>query len=443
VADLDDLRAEFIEAAIWHGTLDLAQAILALHPDIAGSDIHTAAIVGDDAAVRRFLARDPGSVAAKSAPYGGDALVYLCLSKYLRLDKARSAAFLRAASALLDAGADPNTGFWTKGQFPEFETALYGAAGVAHHPEMTRLLLDRGADPNDDEVPYHSPENYDNAALKVLVESGKLTPESLTTMLLRKADWHDFEGIKYLLEHSAEPNRMTRWGYSALHQAVRRDNHLNNIEVLLDHGADPTLENEVDGRSAISMAARRGRRDLLALFERRGIPAEFHGAEQLIAACATHDTSAFQLIAEREPELVGEVLAEGGKLLAEFAGNANSDGVRQLLDLGVEVSALYAGDGYFDIAENSTALHVAAWKAWHETVKVLIGRGAPINAVDGKGRTPLALAVRACVDSYWTHRRSPESVQVLLHAGASASGVTFPSGYDEVDKVLARYRPSE
>jgi Ankyrin repeats (many copies) len=66
--------------------------------------------------------------------------------------------------------------------------------------------------------------------------------------------------------------------------------------------------------------------------------------------------------------------------------------VRQLLNLGVDVRAIYEnGDGYFDIAKNSTALHVAAWKAYPGTVKVLIKRGAPVDSLDGKGRTPLAL----------------------------------------------------
>ena len=114
----------------------------------------------------RLLALDPGNATARSGPYGGDALVYLCLSKYLRLDPTRSDGFLRAATALLDAGADPNTGFWTEGQYPELETALYGAAGVAHHAELTRLLLGRGADPNDGEAVYHSPETYQNDAMK-------------------------------------------------------------------------------------------------------------------------------------------------------------------------------------------------------------------------------------------------------------------------------------
>src|SRR5258706_7076548 len=173
-SDIGDRRTAFIKEAIWHGNLERAEAILAAHPEVASCDIHTAAILGDDAAVRRFLAQDPANATATSEPYGGNALVYLGLSKYLRLDPTRSDAFLRAATALLDAGADPNSGFWTAGKFPEFETALYGAAGVAHHAPLTQLLLERGADPNEEETPYHSPETYDNAALQVLVESGKL-----------------------------------------------------------------------------------------------------------------------------------------------------------------------------------------------------------------------------------------------------------------------------
>jgi ankyrin repeat protein len=433
---MSDPREDFITAAVWHGSLERAEAILAAHPEIASSDIHTAAIAGDDGAVRRFVEQDPAHAAAKSPPYGGDALTYLCLSKYLRLDRTRTAAFLRAATALLDAGADPKTGFWTTGQHPEFETALYGAAGVAHHPEMTRLLLERGADPNDAETPYHAPETYDNAALAILVECGRLTADSLATMLLRKADWHDADGIRFLLEHGADPNRMTGWGFTALHQAVRRDNALKNIEAMLDHGADPTLTTREDRRSAVQIAARRGRGDLLELFERRGLPVELQGIDRLIAACATNDADRVRSIAEDQPELARAVLAHGGTLLAEFAGTWNTDGVGLLLDLGVPVDAPYPGDGYFEIAPNSTALHVAAWKAHPTTVKLLIARRAPVDAVDGKGRTPLALAVKACVDSHWTNRRSPESVEALLEAGASITGVPYPSGYADVDELL-------
>jgi ankyrin repeat protein len=219
---MDDQLSAFIKAATWHGSLERAEAILGANPAIATSTIHTAAILGDDAAVRRFIEHDPAAVTAKSEPHGGDALVCLCLSKYLRLDKTRSDGFLRAATALLDAGADPTSGFWTKGEYPEFETALYGAAGVAHHAEMTRLLLDRGADPNDVEAVYHSPETRDNAAMQLLVETGKLTGANLSLMLIRKHDWHDYEGVKYLLEHGADPNRERQRGRLPIHHAVAR-----------------------------------------------------------------------------------------------------------------------------------------------------------------------------------------------------------------------------
>src|SRR2546426_1362991 len=206
-----------------------------------------------------------GTPLPRGGPHGWDALTHLCFSRYLRLDRARSDGFVRAAKALLDAGAGANTGFYEQNHqpHPEWESALYGAAGVAHHPELTCLLLERGADPNDGEVAYHTPETHDNRALKVLVESGKLTEDTLATMLLRKADWHDYEGIQYLLEKGADPNRMTYWHLSALHQALRRDNDLENIEALLDHGANPLLENRRDGKSAVAIAARRGRGDVL------------------------------------------------------------------------------------------------------------------------------------------------------------------------------------
>jgi hypothetical protein len=121
------------------GTLEQAQAILAAHPEVATHDIYTAAVLGDDATVQRFLALDPASATTKGGPHGWDALTHLCFSRFLRLDRTRSAGFVRAAQALLDAGASANTGFYSHEHRPEpeFESVLYGAAGVAHHPELT------------------------------------------------------------------------------------------------------------------------------------------------------------------------------------------------------------------------------------------------------------------------------------------------------------------
>ena len=450
VGSITDPVAAFIEVACaprhsghGTGTLEHAEMILERYPQVAADSIHTAAILADESSVHGFLARDLKSATATGGPYGWDALTHLCFSRYLRVDKTRSEAFVRTARALLDAGSSAKTGWYEMIDHPNprptFESAIYGAAGIAQHADLTRLLLERGADPNDEETPYHVPETYDNSVLKILLESGKLNQISLNTILVRKADWHDEDGMRLALEHGADPNQTTIWGFIALHQSLRRDNGLIMIELLLDHGANFALETR-DGRSATKIAAKRGRGDVLDLLERRGITVGLEGVDRLIAACAQNKGDVIRSHIAAERDLIPELVAIGGSLLSEFAGNGNTEGVRRLVDLGVSVDSLYKeGDGYFDIAKDSTALHVAAWRAWPSTVKALIELGMPVNALDGKGRTALALAVKACVDSFWKYRRSPESVKALLGAGATVGGIEIPTGYEEIDELLRQH----
>ncbi|HTD55299.1 MAG TPA: hypothetical protein VK670_07940, partial [Silvibacterium sp.] len=138
VGSLSDPVAAFIEVACvprhsghGSGTLDHAEMILSRYPEVAKANIHTAAILADEAGVREFLARDAGTAAATGGPYGWDALTHLCFSRYLRSDKARSEAFVRTARALLDAGASANTGWVEMIDHPTprplFESAIYGA----------------------------------------------------------------------------------------------------------------------------------------------------------------------------------------------------------------------------------------------------------------------------------------------------------------------------
>ncbi len=423
------------------GALDEAERILAAHPAVAHASIHTAAILGDAGEVERRLAEDPALARAKGGPYGWDALTHLCFSRYLRLDRSRAPAFLRAAAALLHAGASANSG-WMENDHqpePEWEPVLYGAAGIAHDAALTKLLLEHGADPNDNEVVYHTPESWDNAALRELLATGRVTAENLALMLVRKHDWHDAAGVRLLLEHGTDPNR-DRWrGWIAINHAVERDNSLEIIELLLEHGADPTLVSH--GRSAAEIAAMRGRGDLLGAFERHGFDVARRGAPALAAACARGDAGAVASLRASDPEAVRELLAHGGggARLSRFAGVGNAEGVKLLLSLGIPVDARYAaGDGYFAIAPMSTALHVASWRARHDVVELLIERGADVGAVDAWKRTPLMLAVKACVDSYWMDRRDPRSVQALLGAGASKSGVPLPTGYAAIDELLAK-----
>jgi ankyrin repeat protein len=418
MAETEDPRAAFIDAALWHGPLDRAESILAAHPEIASSDIHTAAILGDDAAVRRFLAHSPANATAKGGPRGWDALTHLCFSKYLRLDRARSDGFVRAATALLDSGASANTGFYDEGHQPKptLESVLYGAAGVAHHPELTRLLVERGADPNDDEVPYHSPETLDNRAMKILVESGKLTPVSLVTMLIRKFDWHDDEGVAWLLDHGADPNFLPPWGVRPLDHALSRGNPFAYFEWLLDHGADPSLPSK-DGTTAFATAARMARADVLDLFEHRGFAVELRGDDAFLAACARVDEASARRVVAGDPSTVQRLQAQNSGLLVDFAGSGNTGAVRLMLDLGFDVGAQRRDPPWM---RGETALHVAAWRGRLEMVKLLIERGAPLEATDRSGATPLDVALRGLVEqSEWTpNEYSIEIAHALLNAGA-------------------------
>ena len=449
VAELKDPVAAFIEVACVprhdghdSGTLEHAQLILQRYPEVATANIHTAAILADESTVRAFLSRDPTQANAKGGPHGWDALTHLCFSRYLRLDQQRSEAFVHTAQTLLDAGASAATGWYEMIDHPTprptFESAIYGAAGIARHPGLTRLLLDRGADPNDEETPYHVPETYDNTVLRLILDSGKLTPESLTTILIRKADWHDEDGMALALEHGADPNQISRWGITALHQSLKRDNGLIIVQLLLDHGANPNLSTP-EGLSAAQVAAHRGRGDALDLFHQRNIPIELSPSYQLIAACAQNNEAVIPTLIQQQPSTLIELLQQGGTLLAQFAGNNNTEGIRNLLKLGVSSAALYSGDGYFNIPRNSTALHVASWRAQHAAVQLLIESGVPIDALDGNGHTALQLAILAATDSYWTKRRTTESIEALLKAGASSIGITLPTGYSEADEVLAEF----
>ena len=140
------------------GTLEHAEAILARYPQVAESNIHTAAILGErsrGAPLSRAAIQH--SATAKGGPYEWDALTHLCFSRYLRIDQARSEdGFVRTATALLDAGASAKPAGLRRSTIP-----TRGPPSGERHLRrrrnrppcrLTRLLLARGADPNDEET---------------------------------------------------------------------------------------------------------------------------------------------------------------------------------------------------------------------------------------------------------------------------------------------------
>ena len=161
-----------------------ARQLLAEKPHLAKANIYTAAAVGDVAAVADFLAKN-ADVHAKGGPFDWEPLLY---AAYSRLDsEAEGHSTLEAARLLIEHGADPNAGFLWEGGY--VLTALTGVLGLGeddvgrgegplwqpphqHWVEFARLLLEAGADPNDNQGLYNRMQYPDDEHLKLLFEYG-------------------------------------------------------------------------------------------------------------------------------------------------------------------------------------------------------------------------------------------------------------------------------
>src|SRR4051812_48336359 len=145
----EDRARRLVEEAT-NGRRDHADALLALDPGVGREGFDAALVLGEAERVAAVLARDPSAATRATGARSWLPLLYVTHSAFLGGE--RTDGLVESARALLDAGADPDAAW----QHPEFGalSALYGAAGVAHEPRMTALLLEAGANPDDDESVY-------------------------------------------------------------------------------------------------------------------------------------------------------------------------------------------------------------------------------------------------------------------------------------------------
>ena len=161
-----------------------ARQLFTEKPHLAKANIYIAAAVGDVAAVADFLAKKV-DVHAKGGPFDWEPLLY---AAYSRLDsEAEGHSTLEAGRMLIEHGADPNAGFLWEGGY--VLTALTGVLGLGeddvfrgegplwqpphqHWVEFARLLLEAGADPNDNQGLYNRMQQPNDDHWKLLFEYG-------------------------------------------------------------------------------------------------------------------------------------------------------------------------------------------------------------------------------------------------------------------------------
>jgi ankyrin repeat protein len=367
-----------------------------------------------------------------------------------------------AARLLLEAGADPNIAQ------PTGETALMTAArtGVvdvlrtllahgadvngrerqqqqtplmwavaAGHTEAARLLLDRGADPGarstrGDTALLFAARDGNITSARMLLDAGAdieaAAADGFSPLLVATIRGRTSVAA-FFLERGANPNH-TAPGFTALHWAsgvweteltgprgiaARRDEEwralggiaegkLELVRALLARGADPNAR--------IAKAPQR------VGFTRGGL--NLVGATPYLVAAAAGDAAVMRLLADAKADST-LTTKDGTTALMAAAGVgrvAVESSVSEAEAIAAVETALAAGN---DIAAvntaGDTALHGSATLRWNAMVKLLVEKGALLDAKNKRGRTPLSNAAGS------------DTEQLLRSLGATiSSGLPSP-----------------
>ncbi|MGE5833683.1 MAG: ankyrin repeat domain-containing protein [Acidobacteriota bacterium] len=374
------MRLACLTYAGWHpSNAGRAHRMLVDHPQLAQADVYTATAVGDVAAVRTMIDANPALVNATGGPLRWPLLLYAC---YSRMDiEGASRSTLEVARLLLSRGADPNSGFLLEGSYAF--TALTGVFGRGEdwenqppHPAcdaLARLLLDAGADPNDAQTLYnrHFRENDDH--LHILFEYGlgrdkggpwlsrlndrRLTADALLISELCAAAEHGF---------------------------------LGRVQLLLEHGVDVNIAGLRNGRTPYQEALRAGRAEIAEyLLARDAKRIDLDPLEMFALACISGRRDEVRERLVNDPTLLDRLGHDGRVELLHRAVDAKQfDGIRLIVELGVDINGMIPGTGF-----DRAVLHNAAGWGGLDLVTFLIALGADPQLRDEPFRsTPIGWA---------------------------------------------------
>ncbi len=341
-----------------------ARDLLAANPELATATIHTIAAVGEVAAARELLDRDPAQANRQGGPFDWEPLLYLTYSRLGPTGPGRDT--LETARVLLEHGADPNAGYLWEGLSPPF-TALTGAFGRGEgdpppHPDelaLARLLLEAGADPNDEQTLYNRHWDGDGRWLALLFEFGLGTGDG--------GRWRRLLAPVHASPHELLDEQLL---------AAARAGFAGQVRLLLDHGADPearrTRNHAYESRTPREEAMLRGHRETAELLRAAGATS---GARELYAfmeAATAGDRDRVERLLAQDPTLTEQAIARYPAQLVRAAQTGSVGGVALLIDLGFDVNAINRLQRYHE----SAPLHEAAAHGNLEMIELLLAHGA-------------------------------------------------------------------
>lgn len=254
--------------------------------------------------------------------------------------------------------------------------------------DAIKMLVDHGAKINGDKARRNN-----RGSARFLSEM-----DAWATPLIVAARYGHLDAIKFLLGCKADVNTGDRWQITPLHAAVDQGHHVVT-KMLLDHGAKvdapagceaifygyiPPLCCTENGH-AVSWDTLVERREVI-------IPLSGGGAHPLHVAATWGHTNIIESLLDHKADIAATMPLIGKKSLMaiHLAADRNQvSATKILLRRGANVNATWsAGD------ESNTALHMAVNRGNKEMVRVLLTHGASDTIRDISGLTPSQLAIR-------------------------------------------------
>lgn len=314
-------------------------------------------------------------------------------------------------SKLLAAGADPNAARWN-GETP---LMLAARSGVV---EGVKLLLAAGAKPNavdsrrgQNALMWAAAEGHADV-IELLLKSGadvKLTSKGGFTPLVFAAINGDKRSVASLLAAGLDPNYTLPNGTTVLQAAVVAGKG-DAAALLLEKGANVNVA-DTNGITPLHVAAQSGNLELVqnilakhpvvdARTAKILVPAQGGGAaffrpsgEQtplLMAARANRESVMRALVAAgADPKAKAQ---DGTTLLMAAASSGHLEAVQYAFELDPDIHAMTDRKATVMHAAVTGSMQASTQAEVCKVVQFLADKGADLDAVDGRGRTPITIA---------------------------------------------------